>query len=64
MRKRRINEVATLDQSQINYILERLEQLEYGSINITVHEGQVTQVDMTEKSRFETKNKVKKVRQS
>jgi hypothetical protein len=56
--------VAILDQSQIKYILERLEQIEYGSINITVHEGKVTQVDTTEKSRFETKNKPKKVRQS
>jgi hypothetical protein len=52
--------MANLDQKEINYIVEKLKQIEYGSLVITVHEGQVTQVDTTEKSTFDTKNRLKK----
>jgi hypothetical protein len=52
--------MANLDQKEINYIVEKLKKIEYGSLVITVHEGQVTQVDTTEKSRFDTKNRLKK----
>jgi hypothetical protein len=52
--------MANLDQKEINDIVEKLKKIEYGSLVITVHEGQVTQVDTTEKSRFDTKNRLKK----
>jgi hypothetical protein len=50
-----------LDQKQINYIVEKLKKIEFGSLVITVHEGHITQVDTTEKSRFDPKSKHKKI---
>ena len=35
--------------SEISYILKNLQ---YGSIVITIHDGEVTQIDTTEKKRF------------
>lgn len=37
------------------YILENIEQLDYGTVVVTVHNGEVTQVDVTEKKRFPDK---------
>lgn len=37
---------------KIKHITSTLEQLEYGSIVITVHDGDITQIDITEKKRF------------
>jgi len=34
------------------YILSQIEKLEYGSILITVHADEITQIDVTEKKRF------------
>ena len=36
----------------IEQILHALEGLEYGSVNITVHDAQITQIDRIEKHRF------------
>ncbi|HLS60280.1 MAG TPA: YezD family protein [Virgibacillus sp.] len=42
---------------QISHISALLDELEYGSIKITVHDGNVTQIDTTEKKRFSMRNK-------
>ena len=36
----------------ISEISEVLKKLQYGSIVITIHDGEITQVDTTEKKRF------------
>ncbi|WP_415782765.1 YezD family protein [Alicyclobacillus pomorum] len=36
----------------IEQILHALEGLEYGSVNITIHDAQITQIDRIEKQRF------------
>lgn len=36
----------------INEISEILKNVQYGSIVITIHDGEVTQIDTTEKKRF------------
>ncbi|WP_425387187.1 YezD family protein [Alicyclobacillus pomorum] len=33
-------------------MLHALEGLEYGSVNITIHDAQITQIDRIEKQRF------------
>lgn len=38
-------------------IAEALKGLDYGSLNITVHEGQIIQIDRTEKQRFPLQKK-------
>ena len=44
--------MAIIDETKIKNILNVLENLEYGSVVITVHDGQITQIDTTEKKRF------------
>ncbi|THE12472.1 DUF2292 domain-containing protein [Bacillus timonensis] len=44
--------MAKLDESKVNHILSTLENLEFGSVVITVHNGEITQIDATEKKRF------------
>jgi len=44
--------MAKLDEQKINYIVAALEKLQYGSLNITIHNGKITQVDCNEKHRF------------
>jgi hypothetical protein len=36
----------------LNTIAEALERLRYGTIQLTVHDGKVMQVDVTERRRF------------
>ncbi len=36
----------------IEYIKSELNNIEYGSILITIHDGKVTQIDKNEKTRF------------
>ncbi|MEJ8548787.1 YezD family protein [Brevibacillus borstelensis] len=38
--------------TRLEMILEALEGLEYGTLNIIVHESQITQIERTEKKRF------------
>lgn len=47
--------MATVDQAKANYILSTLKGMEYGSVVITVHDGNITQIDKTEKTRFAQK---------
>jgi hypothetical protein len=42
----------TLDEESIGRILRALEGLEYGSVQITVHDSKITQIERTEKHRF------------
>lgn len=37
----------------INVIVEALGRLRFGAINLTVHEGKLVQVDITERKRFQ-----------
>ena len=50
-----------IEKSKINEILSILQNLQYGSVVITVHDGEITQVDTTEKKRFPLckKNEIK-----
>ncbi|WP_339186205.1 YezD family protein [Brevibacillus sp. FSL K6-6036] len=38
--------------TRLEMILQALEGLEYGTLNIIVHESQITQIERTEKKRF------------
>ncbi|MFJ7677436.1 YezD family protein [Peribacillus sp. NPDC097198] len=40
------------EELKIKHIISSLEGLQYGSVIITVHDGEITQVDTTEKKRF------------
>lgn len=42
------------DHPGIALVLAALERLRFGAINITVHEGRLVQVDVTERSRFQS----------
>nr|WP_304219650.1 DUF2292 domain-containing protein [Fredinandcohnia onubensis] len=44
--------MAQLDETKVKHILSTLEKLDFGSIVITVHNGEITQIDATEKKRF------------
>ena len=54
--------MATIDQEKIDYIVGMLQDIKYGSLVITIHEGQVIQVDSTEKKRFAPKSKTTSTR--
>ncbi|MGM9949176.1 MAG: DUF2292 domain-containing protein [Lysinibacillus sp.] len=36
----------------VEKLLEDIQKIQYGSVVITLHEGEITQVDITEKKRF------------
>jgi hypothetical protein len=42
-------------EEKVQKILDALEGLEFGSVHITVHDGVITQIDTTEKTRFSLK---------
>ncbi|ANE47830.1 hypothetical protein SY83_17760 [Paenibacillus swuensis] len=42
-----------IDEVWLKRIIANLEGLEYGSLNITVHEGKIMQIERTERRRFE-----------
>ncbi len=50
-----------IDELKLDYIISELKKLNYGSVVITVHEGDITQIDITEKKRFSltSGNKIK-----
>lgn len=48
-----------IEQDKVQKIVETLEGLKYGSVLITVHEGVITQLDTTEKTRFTLKKRQK-----
>lgn len=52
--------MAIVDQAKANFILSTLKSMEYGSVMITVHDGNITQIDKTEKTRFGLKKTASK----
>jgi hypothetical protein len=36
----------------IDYIKSELENIDYGSVTITIHDGRITQIDTNEKKRY------------
>lgn len=46
-----------LDQQVIDKIADLLEGLEFGTVQITVHDSQITQIDRLEKHRFPLQKK-------
>ncbi|NGY86307.1 YezD family protein [Bacillus megaterium] len=50
--------MASITQEKLDYIVKLLTEINYGSVLITLHDGQITQVDSTEKNRFLAKSKV------
>ncbi|MBT2737344.1 YezD family protein [Bacillus sp. ISL-7] len=52
--------MAIVDQAKAKYILSTLKGMEYGSVVITVHDGTITQIDKTEKTRFAQNKKTSK----
>jgi hypothetical protein len=48
-----------VDELKLEYILSMLKNLDFGSLNITVHNGEITQIDTTEKKRFPLKKAAK-----
>jgi len=44
--------MAKVDEKKLQYILSVIQELEYGSVNITIHDNEITQIDATEKRRF------------
>ncbi|MBD8007163.1 YezD family protein [Bacillus norwichensis] len=52
--------MAKVDENAVNDIVSALSKLEYGSLVITVHDGEVTQIDTTEKKRYKMEAKKRK----
>ena len=46
------NYVSALSDPGIQLVIEALGRLRYGAIQLTVHEGRLVQVDVTERNRF------------
>jgi hypothetical protein len=44
-------------QSKLEWLIPLLNELRYGSVQITVHDGKIVQVDRTEKFRADTPSK-------
>lgn len=44
--------MAKVDEAKLEHIIATLENIQYGSVEITVHNGEIMQVDTTEKKRF------------
>lgn len=42
-----------VDEVWLDRIAELLDEMEFGSLNIVVHEGQIVQVERTERKRYE-----------
>ncbi|WP_373315038.1 YezD family protein [Robertmurraya siralis] len=49
----------TLDQKVIEKIVSLLEGLEYGTVQITVHDSEITQIDRLEKYRLPPQGKMR-----
>lgn len=48
------NRYAPVRDEAIALIVEALGKLRFGAINLTVHEGKLVQVDVTERKRFQS----------
>ena len=45
-----------INEQTLQWILRNLEGLKYGTVQITVHQGRIVQIDRTEKIRFDKPN--------
>lgn len=48
-----------VDEDWLQVVREKVSKLKFGSIQITVHEGRVTQLESIERTRFSTDRKAK-----
>lgn len=44
--------MARIDDGKLAYMINKLRELEYGTVTVTVHDGEITQIESTEKKRF------------
>ncbi|WP_017729245.1 YezD family protein [Halalkalibacterium ligniniphilum] len=51
--------MAYIPEEKLESIIRAIEKLEFGSLLITVHQGEITQLDVTEKTRFQIPKKSK-----
>ncbi|TDL83232.1 YezD family protein [Peribacillus frigoritolerans] len=51
--------MASLNEKKVQQILTVLKKINYGSVLITIHDGEITQLDSTEKKRFTKTNTAK-----
>lgn len=49
--------VASVDDKKITDIISELKKLKFGSLIITVHDDEVTQIETTEKKRYQAQGK-------
>jgi hypothetical protein len=56
MAKQELDLGETLSEQTLQWILRNLEGLKYGTVQITVHQGRIVQIDRTEKIRFDKPN--------
>ncbi|WP_147532872.1 YezD family protein [Bacillus marasmi] len=49
--------MVNLEREKLDHILQLIKNIDYGSISIIVHDGQVTQIDSTRKKRFAVEKK-------
>jgi hypothetical protein len=52
--------VAVINERKIADILNALEKLKYGSLIITVHDDEITQIETSEKKRYQLQGKKEK----
>lgn len=41
-----------VDDEKLQYIIKKIEELDYGTVQITVHDHEITQIESTEKKRY------------
>lgn len=51
-----------IDDEKLRFIIKSLQELEFGTVHITVHDDEITQVDITEKKRYPVLKKHEKRR--
>lgn len=51
-----INSSPTIKEAWLDIVKSRVEAMRFGSVQIIVHEGRVTQVESTEKTRLNSPN--------
>ncbi|AEH54644.1 YezD family protein [Heyndrickxia coagulans] len=49
--------MAHIDETKVARIKESLQKLEFGTVVISIHEGNITQIETTEKVRFALEKK-------
>ena len=52
MAKAEIQKITEIDEKVLEGVVESIKSIQYGTVNITVHEGKVTQIETSRKQRF------------